>query len=53
VVEGVPTLESVLDRTRGLGLDLPIMSAVGEVFLEGRDPRRVIHDLMTRPSGPE
>lgn len=53
VVEGVPTLESVLDRTRVLGLDLPIMSAVGEVFLEGRDPRQVIHDLMTRPSGPE
>lgn len=53
VVEGVPTLESVLERVEGLELDLPIMSAVGKVFLEGRDPRQAIHDLMTRPSGHE
>ena len=49
VVEGVPTLESVLQRSESLDIDIPIMTAVGKVFLEGHDPRSAIHDLMTRP----
>ena len=53
VVEGVPTLQSVLEGSRTLDVDLPIMNAVGRVFLEGVDPRSAIHGLMTRPSGPE
>ena len=53
VVEGVPTLRSVLERSQTLDVDLPIMNAVGRVFLEGADPRSAIHDLMTRPSGHE
>ena len=53
VVEGVPTLQSVLEGSRTLHVDLPIMNAVGRVFLEGADPRSAIHGLMTRPSGPE
>ena len=53
VVEGVPTLQSVLEGSRTLHVDLPIMNAVGRVFLGGEDPRSAIHDLMTRPSGVE
>ena len=53
VVEGVPTLQSVLERSNSLEIELPIMRAVGRVFLEGADPRLAIHDLMTRPSGQE
>ena len=53
VVEGVPTLQSVLERSQALEVDLPIMNAVGRVFLEGADPKAAIHGLMTRPSGQE
>ena len=53
MVEGVPTLQSVLERSQALEVDLPIMDAVGRVFLEGADPRAAIHGLMIRPSGQE
>ena len=53
VVEGVTTLQSVLERAKFFDIDLPISRAVGEVLIDGVDPRSVIHDLMTRPSGRE
>jgi len=53
VVEGVPTVRSVLERSAELGIEMPITAAVGTVLFEGLDPARAIHDLMTRPTGPE
>lgn len=53
VVEGVPTVESVLARATDRGLELPIMEAVKDVLLEGRDPAEAIRELMGRPSGEE
>lgn len=53
VVEGVPTVRSVLDRAAALGVEMPITDAVSRVLFDGLDPARAIESLMTRPSGPE
>ncbi len=53
VVEGVPTVESVLARAEAAGLDLPITVEIGRILFEGLDPRIAIQDLMSRPSGAE
>lgn len=53
VVEGVPTVRSVLSRSPGLGVEMPITEAISRVLFEGLDPARAIESLMTRPSGPE
>lgn len=53
VVEGVPTVESVLARAEEIGLDLPITVEIGRILFEGLDPRIAIQDLMSRPSGAE
>ncbi len=53
VVEGVPTVESVLARGRERGLDMPITAAVERIFFEGIAPGDAIRDLMSRPSAAE
>ena len=53
VVEGVPTVRSVLARAAELGVEMPITDAVGRVLFDHLDPAEAIRSLMTRPSGPE
>ncbi len=53
VVEGVPTVTSVLERAGAMTIEMPITAAVGRVLFEGVDPASAIHDLMTRPTGAE
>ncbi len=53
VVEGVPTVTSVLERAAKMKIEMPITAAVGRVLFEGVDPATAIRDLMTRPTGPE
>ena len=53
VVEGVPTVESVLERARNLDLEMPITTAVEGIFFKGLSPEEAIHGLMTRPSAAE
>lgn len=48
VAEGVYTARSVFDRTRRMGLDVPIMEGVYRVLYEGRSPADAMHDLMSR-----
>ena len=53
VVEGVPTVESVLARARDLDLEMPITTAVEGIFFKGIAPHEAIQGLMTRPSAAE
>jgi glycerol-3-phosphate dehydrogenase (NAD(P)+) len=53
VVEGVPTVTSVLERAATMKIEMPITAAVGRVLFEGVDPATAIRELMTRPTGPE
>ncbi len=48
VAEGVYTSRSVYDRTRRMGLDVPIMAAVYRVLHEGRSPAEAVNELMSR-----
>lgn len=53
VAEGVTTAKSVHDRTRPLGLDMPITTVVYRVLYEGLSPADGVTELMTRRSGSE
>ena len=53
MVEGVPTVESVLERARAHDLEMPITTAVEGIFFKGLAPEEAIHGLMTRPSAAE
>lgn len=48
VAEGVYTARSVNERARRMGLDVPIMTGVYQVLYEGRSPRDVVQDLLSR-----
>ncbi len=48
VAEGVYTARSVHERARRMGLDVPIMTGVYQVLYEGRSPRDVVQDLLSR-----
>src|SRR5262245_29696740 len=53
VAEGVTTAKSVHERTRPLGLEMPITSAVYQVLYEGVSPAVGVTELMARRSGSE
>jgi glycerol-3-phosphate dehydrogenase (NAD(P)+) len=53
VAEGVTTAKSVHDRTRPLGLEMPITSVVYRVLYDGLSPADSVAELMTRRSGSE
>ena len=53
VVEGVPTVESVLRTAAEHGVEMPITEVVGRVLFDGLDPRNAIQELMARPSSDE
>jgi glycerol-3-phosphate dehydrogenase (NAD(P)+) len=48
VAEGVWTARSVHQRAGRMGIPMPISEAVYEVLYEGKDPRAVVFELMTR-----
>ncbi|MGL6097261.1 MAG: NAD(P)H-dependent glycerol-3-phosphate dehydrogenase [Fimbriiglobus sp.] len=48
VAEGVYTARSVRDRAAGMGLDVPIMTAVYEVLYRGKPPAEAVHELLSR-----
>lgn len=53
VVEGVSTVQSVLQQAVNMDLELPITKAVGRVVFDKVDPWESIQDLMSRPAGEE
>ena len=48
VVEGVPTVESVVKLAAEHDVEMPIATAVHAVLFEGLDPAAAVHRLMTR-----
>lgn len=53
VVEGVPTVKSVLRAAQEYRIDMPITSAISEILFEGTPPRDAIAQLMGRPASSE
>ena len=53
VAEGVTTAKSVHERTRPLGLDMPIATVVYRVLYEEASPADGVNELMARRSGSE
>jgi glycerol-3-phosphate dehydrogenase (NAD(P)+) len=50
VAEGVQTCEAAVGLAERCGVEVPIASEVRRVLREGKDPRRAVIDLMSRPS---
>lgn len=50
VVEGVATARSAFDLAKRYDVDMPITSEIYKVLYENKDPKKAVHDLMTRPS---
>lgn len=53
VVEGVPTVQSVMEGARGMGIEMPITAAIASILFDGVSPRDAIAGLMQRPAGGE
>ena len=50
VVEGVATAKSAFDLAKRYEVDMPITCEIYKVLYENKDPKKAVHDLMTRPS---
>ncbi|MBU1037774.1 MAG: NAD(P)-dependent glycerol-3-phosphate dehydrogenase [Candidatus Omnitrophica bacterium] len=50
VVEGVVTAKSAFDLAKRYEVDMPITCEIYKVLYENKDPKKAVHDLMTRPS---
>jgi glycerol-3-phosphate dehydrogenase (NAD(P)+) len=48
VVEGVATAKSAFDLASKYKVDMPITSEIHKVLYENKDPKKAVHDLMTR-----
>lgn len=53
VVEGVPTVKSVVRAAHEYRIDMPITSAISEILFEGVAPQDAIAGLMGRPASTE
>ncbi len=53
VAEGVPTAKAANQLAKKFGVEMPIMEQVYEVLFNGKDPRKAVRDLMTRPGKDE
>lgn len=53
VVEGEPTTRAAYNLALSLDVEMPITCEVYNVLFKGKDPRRAVMDLMTRPLKPE
>lgn len=48
VVEGVVTSRSAFDLSKKYGVEMPITCEIYKVLYENKDPKKAVHDLMTR-----
>ena len=48
VVEGVATAKSAYDLAKKYKVEMPITSEIYKVLFEGKDPKKAVHELMTR-----
>ena len=48
VIEGVATSASAYDLSMKYKVDMPITSEIYKVLYENKDPKKAVHDLMTR-----
>jgi glycerol-3-phosphate dehydrogenase (NAD(P)+) len=48
VAEGVYTTRSVYERTRSMGIEMPILVEVYRMLYEGKSPKQAVSDLMLR-----
>ena len=48
VAEGVYTTRSVYERTRAMGIEMPIVTEVYRMLYEGKPPKQAVSDLMLR-----
>ncbi len=48
VVEGVATSKSAYDLSRKYNVEMPITTEIYKVLYENKDPKKAVHDLMTR-----
>lgn len=48
VVEGVATARAAYDLARNYKVEMPIVTEIYRVLYEGKDPKRAVHELMTR-----
>lgn len=48
VAEGVYTTRSVYERTRPMGIEMPILGEVYRMLYEGKSPKQAVSDLMLR-----
>lgn len=48
VVEGVATARSAFDLAKKYNVDMPIACEIYKVLYENKDPKKAVHDLMTR-----
>ncbi|MFA6321238.1 MAG: NAD(P)H-dependent glycerol-3-phosphate dehydrogenase [Candidatus Omnitrophota bacterium] len=48
VVEGVATAKSAYDLAKRHKVEMPIVAEIYAVLYENKDPKRAVHDLMTR-----
>lgn len=49
VVEGVTTAQSAYDLGKKYKIEMPITEEIYKVIYEGKDPKKAVYDLMTRP----
>jgi glycerol-3-phosphate dehydrogenase (NAD(P)+) len=49
VVEGVATARAANDLAKKYKVEMPITSEIYKVLYENKDPKKAVHDLMTRP----
>ena len=48
VIEGVATAKSAFDLAKRYNVDMPITCEIYKVLYENKDPKKAVHDLMTR-----
>lgn len=48
VVEGVATAKSAHDLSKKYNIEMPITEEIYKVLYENKDPKKAVHDLMTR-----
>ena len=53
VAEGVKNTKTVLDLAKRNNVDMPIIAAVHQVIYQGKSPKTIVNDLMTRDLKPE
>lgn len=48
VIEGVATAKSAYDLSKKHGIEMPITCEIYRILYENKDPKKAVHDLMTR-----